>query len=164
MRIVRVSVSDSPSRRTARYRESCRPSGAVYHAANSTCRAAAIARILQDKKKHIEKSIEEAERMLRFGMDDAGCPSDLALDKLYRDSRVVKPPATWDKEILDSFTIWLKQSGRTPKPKRDEDEGPKGGLGEKLSSLVKQVKDQVARVQTKTGKKKKHSKFAILNR
>jgi DNA-directed RNA polymerase specialized sigma24 family protein len=125
---------------------------------------AAIAKILQDKKKHIEKSIEEAERMLRFSMDDAGCPSDLALDKLYRDSRVVKPPAAWDKEILDSFTIWLKQSGRTPKPKRDENEGPKGGLGAKLSSLVKQVKDQVTRVQSKTGKKKKHSKFAIPKR
>lgn len=126
--------------------------------------ATAIARILEDKTKHIQKSIEEAERMLRFNMDDAGCPSSLSLDKLYRDSRVVKPPATWDKEILDSFSIWLKQTGRTPKPKRDEDEGPKGGLGEKIGSWVKQVKDQVARVQSKVGKKPKRSKFAISNR
>jgi DNA-directed RNA polymerase specialized sigma24 family protein len=126
--------------------------------------SAAIARILEDKKRHIEKSIEEAERMLRFNMDDAGCPASISLDKLYRDSRVVKPPATWDKEILDSFTIWLKQSGRTPKPKRDEDEGPRGGLGEKIGSWVKQVKDQVARVQSKPGKKQKQSKFAISNR
>jgi hypothetical protein len=124
----------------------------------------AVARILEDKKKHIEKSTDEAEQLLRYKMDDAGCPSDLSLDKLYRDSRVVKPPAAWDKEILDSFPIWLRQSGETPKPKRDEDEGPKGGLGEKIDYLVKELKAGLARVQSKAGKKHKQSKFAILNR
>ncbi len=121
---------------------------------------AAIAKILHDKKRHIEKSIEEAERMLRFSMDDAGCPSSIAMDKLYRDSRVVKPPAAWDKEILDSFTIWLKQSGRTPKPKHDQDEGPKGGLGEKIGSWMKQLKGKTS---SKTRAKGKKSKFAISN-
>jgi DNA-directed RNA polymerase specialized sigma24 family protein len=71
----------------------------------------AIARIFEDKRKHVEKSIDEAERILRLNMEDAGCPSSLSLDKLYRDSRVVKPPESWNGEILDSFHIWLKQVG-----------------------------------------------------
>ncbi|MCU7843093.1 MAG: hypothetical protein KZQ93_04555 [Candidatus Thiodiazotropha sp. (ex Monitilora ramsayi)] len=121
----------------------------------------AIARILEDKKKHIEKSIEEAERMLRFNMDDAGCPSDLSLDKLYRESRVVKPPAAWDKEILDSFSIWLKQTGNSPKPVKDRGEGPKGGLGEKFSSWADQLKARATQLQAKLSGKDKDSEFSV---
>lgn len=107
---------------------------------------AAIARILEDSRKHIEKSIEEAERMLRFNMDDAGCPSSQSLDKLYRESRVVKPPANWNNEILESFNIWLKQAenpNTLKRQDRDEGEGPGGGLGEKLSAWAGQLKSRL---------------------
>ena len=102
----------------------------------------AIARILEDKRKHIDKSIEEAERILRLNMDEAGCPSNLSLDKLYRDSRVVKPPESWNGEILESFSIWLKQAGSdvdmTPTP--SEPNEPAGGLAEKISEWMLKLK------------------------
>ena len=117
----------------------------------------AIARILGDSKKHIEKSIEETERMLRFNLDDAGCPSSLSLDRLYRESRVVKPPASWDNEILESFAIWLKQAetpqGQKREP-RDQGEGPKGGFGEKVSAWFDELKRQAAsQFKSRTGSK-----------
>lgn len=70
----------------------------------------AIARILGDSKSNIQKSLEAAERTLRFDMDNEGCPASLSLGKLYRVSRRVKPPASWDNEILASFDIWREQT------------------------------------------------------
>jgi DNA-directed RNA polymerase specialized sigma24 family protein len=103
----------------------------------------AIARIFDDKRKHIDKSIEEAERILRLNMDEAGCPSSLSLDKLYRDSRVVKPPESWNGEILESFAIWLKQAGSpddvlTSRQKPSSE--PAVGLGERVSDWMLRLK------------------------
>lgn len=128
----------------------------------------AIARILDDSKKHIEKSIEEAERMLRFNLDDAGCPGSLSLDKLYRESRVVKPPANWDNEILESFAIWLKQAenpqAEKREPSNDQGEGPKGGLGEKLTSWIEQVKQQATQLKSRVGGKGKKRHLSTSHR
>lgn len=129
--------------------------------------ATAIARVLDDKKQHIEKSIEEAERMLRFNMDEAGCPGSLSLDKLYRESRVVKPPANWGSEILESFDIWLKQAESPQGQKRDSrdhGEGPKGGLGEKLTAWIDQLKVQVSQLKARVGGKVKRRHLSTSHR
>ena len=119
----------------------------------------ALARIFDDKRKHIEKSIEESERMLREKMDDAGCPESLSLDQLYRESRVVKPPESWNGEILDSFAIWLKQagndtSGTSEMPKRNKEASL--GLGERVSEWLLKLKQRKSRLrrgtEAKTGK------------
>jgi DNA-directed RNA polymerase specialized sigma24 family protein len=112
----------------------------------------AIARILEDKRKHIEKSIEEAERILRLHMDEAGCPETNALDKLYRGSRVVKPPASWDGEILDSFAIWLKQAENPAAARMLSHQGlrdDEAGFGEMLTDWLDSLKHKL------TGKVKK---------
>jgi hypothetical protein len=70
----------------------------------------AIGLVLGESRSDIEKSLEASERALRFDMDNEGCPASLSLDKLYRVSRMVKPPATWDSEILASFGNWLEQA------------------------------------------------------
>ena len=128
----------------------------------------AIARILDDKRKHIEKSIEEAERMLRFSMDEAGCPATLSLDKLYRESRVVKPPASWDSEILESFDIWLRQADSPNQARRqmeDDDKGPRsGGLGEKLKAWGDQLKQQASQLKEKLASKDKKRHLSISHR
>lgn len=129
--------------------------------------ATAISRILGDSKKHIEKSIEEAERMLRFNLDDAGCPASLSLDKLYRESRVVKPPATWDNEILDSFGIWLKQAESPQSQKNqphDQGEGPKGGLGEKVSDWFDRIKRQTTQLKSRVGTKGRNRHLSTSHR
>jgi DNA-directed RNA polymerase specialized sigma24 family protein len=129
--------------------------------------ATAIARILGDSKMHIEKSIEEAERMLRFNLDDAGCPASLSLDKLYRESRVVKPPSTWDSEILESFSIWLKQAESPQSHKSttyDEGEGPKGGFGEKVSDWIDRVKRQTTQLKSRVGSKGRNRHLSTSHR
>jgi hypothetical protein len=119
----------------------------------------AIARILEDKRKHIEKSIEEAERILRLHMDEAGCPGTIPLDKLYRGSRVVKPPASWDGEILDSFAIWLKQAENPAAAQavsHQELQDGEAGIGEMFTDWLSNFKQQTNKLKHKlTGKVKK---------
>ncbi len=119
----------------------------------------AIARIFDDKRKHIEKSIEEAEHMLRLHMDEAGCPASITVEKLYRDSRVVKPPMHWNGEILDSFDIWLKQAENPkafqPQEEHDEAEESKGGLAERLNDWMTSFKQRTAQIKSKAGAKGK---------
>ncbi len=117
----------------------------------------AIARILDDKRKHIEKSIEEAERMLRLHMDEAGCPDRFSLDKLYRDSRVVKPPASWNNEILDSFEIWLKQTelpNDAHSETEDEQQEAKAGFGEMLNDWIATFKQRTHKLRAGTKSRK----------
>lgn len=119
----------------------------------------AIARIFEDKRKHIEKSIEEAERMLRHHMDEAGCPAAISLDKLYRESRVVKPPSGWDNEILESFEIWLKQAENPRTAARkpgSASDAPAPGIAERLSDWLDRLKQFAAQLRSKPGKAKKH--------
>jgi DNA-directed RNA polymerase specialized sigma24 family protein len=107
----------------------------------------AIARILGESRSSVEKSLEESERTLRFDMDNEGCPASLSLDKLYRDSRVVKPPATWDGEILASFDNWLEHA-ESPRSWKFEiwiqSMGLKWGAGEKAAGLFERLTRQRA--------------------
>ena len=103
----------------------------------------AIARIFDDKRKHVEKAIEEAEHILRLHMEEAGCPASISLDRLYRESRVVKPPASWNSEILESFEMWQKQARnpdfQLPSSERAS-ETPQNPIAEKLEALTSTVK------------------------
>jgi hypothetical protein len=129
--------------------------------------ANAIARILEDKRRHIEKSIEEAENMLRRHMEEAGCPTNIQLDKLYRESRVVKPPSTWDGEILDSFSIWLKQAespGAAYDEAGDEQLEERIGFAEMLVEWIDTAKHQVSKFKQKMGSKGKKARLSTSRR
>ncbi|MGD8909679.1 MAG: hypothetical protein PVI92_10055 [Chromatiales bacterium] len=124
----------------------------------------AIARIFDDKRIHIDKSIEEAERLLRLHMSEAGCPESIPLDKLYRESRVVKPPAHWNNEILDSFEIWMKQAENPYfKPAVAEVEEPQeeeGGFRERLTEWVSTVKQRASQIKSGMGGKNKKQRLS----
>lgn len=103
---------------------------------------AAIARTLNVKKKEVETCIQQTESELHESMEEAGCPKSLSLEKLYRQSRVVKPPISWDKEILDSFNMWLKQTD-VPSIAEEKDtnqEDKSSGLAGKWNHLCGQLK------------------------
>ncbi|MET0029725.1 MAG: hypothetical protein ABW101_18995 [Candidatus Thiodiazotropha sp.] len=100
----------------------------------------AIARTLNVKKKVVENSIIEAESALRDAMDESGCPSTLTLEALYRGSRVVKPPMSWDKEILESFNMWVKQ---TDQPSAEQESEPEPESSEGLAGKWHQLRDKV---------------------
>ncbi|MEJ2453772.1 MAG: hypothetical protein P8103_06390 [Candidatus Thiodiazotropha sp.] len=127
----------------------------------------AIARIFEDKRKHIEKSIEEAEKMLRLHMDEAGCPASISLDRLYRESRVVKPPASWDSEILESFSIWLKQAenpGLEQKRPELREEEAQNQFADKFTELKATVKQFATQLKTRFGGKSKKPRLSTPRR
>lgn len=123
----------------------------------------AIARIFDDKRKHIEKSIEEAEHMLQLHMVEAGCPATISLDKLYRESRVVKPPASWNEEILDSFNIWLMQAETPGAVYVDHDSEPaddQNGLADKLGGWMSVMKKRMSQLKSKPDSKSKKPRLS----
>ena len=112
---------------------------------------AAIAKTFGAKKRAVENCIKEAENELREAMEESGCPKKLSLEKLYRESRVVKPPVSWDKEILDSFNMWLKQTDQPPvadevAPRKEETTSTTGKWGQ----LREQVKTKLSALNKRT--------------
>ncbi len=117
---------------------------------------AAIARTLNVKRKIVESSIKEAESELRAAMDESGCPSALTLEALYRGSRVVKPPVSWDTEILESFTMWIKQTDHTPVVPQSEPEPESGeGLAGKWHQLRDKVRSKLSNMKSTSSTQKR---------
>jgi hypothetical protein len=91
-------------------------------------------------------------------MEEAGCPDSVNLDKLYRQSRVVRPPSHWNSEILDSFESWLKQkknpvfsapaSGNQVRDLQD-------GFWKKLAVWMKVQKQGASQAKSRSGAKAK---------
>ncbi len=126
----------------------------------------AIARTLNVKKKVVENSIEEAENELRDAMTESGCPSHLTLEALYRGSRVVKPPVSWDKEIIESFTMWIKQTDHQPLGHQSapEPEEPVG-LSGKWNQIRDRVKSKLSNMKsTSTDRRSKRRNVPSTNR
>ncbi|MDJ0806465.1 MAG: hypothetical protein QNJ78_06485 [Gammaproteobacteria bacterium] len=68
----------------------------------------AIATIFHEEASATVKYINEAERELTEGLMNAGCKMRLSLESLYRETRVLKPPASWDQEVLSGYSEWFK--------------------------------------------------------
>lgn len=102
----------------------------------------AISRALGISKKDVEKGLKEAETALQEAMEDSGCPKRHSLERLYRESRVVKPPASWDGEIIDSFNMWLKQTVKPEQHETSREKGESAGISDKLGKIRDQVKSK----------------------
>ncbi|MEJ2622065.1 MAG: hypothetical protein P8163_17970 [Candidatus Thiodiazotropha sp.] len=101
---------------------------------------AAIARTFSVKRKAVESCIGAAEEALKNRLHEAGMPETLSMEKVYRESRVVKPPHSWDREILDSFDIWVKQADSPAKTTdKTEDHQSSGGI----AGMWHQFRDQL---------------------
>ena len=118
---------------------------------------AAIARTFSVKRKSVESCINAAEETLKSSLHEAGMPAKLSLEKVYRQSRVVKPPHSWDKEILDSFDMWVKQADG-PVSRRVKHEDPQSSDG--IAGKWHQLRDQLKSKFTSLSKKSpaKHSR------
>ena len=117
----------------------------------------AISKILDVAKKVIEKQLHQAETELQQAMDDSGCPNKYSLEKLYRESRVVKPPASWGQEIIDSFNMWLMQAEQPGQPMVPvvESHTPAGpaGIAEKFGNFKQQVRFKLSNLSKRPGSK-----------
>ncbi|MEW8508281.1 MAG: hypothetical protein AB2598_16420 [Candidatus Thiodiazotropha sp.] len=114
----------------------------------------AISRALDVDKKTIAKRLGTAETLLRDAMKDSGCPMKHSLERLYRESRVVKPPASWDREITDSFNMWLMQSEQTQQPAAPTAEDKSaGGLVDKFGVFKQQVRSKLSNLGKRSGSK-----------
>ena len=69
----------------------------------------AIAKLFREQPEVTRRLIEEAERTLLDGLLRAGCNKEVSLEKLYRDTRVLKPPASWDDEIISAYPRWFQE-------------------------------------------------------
>lgn len=114
----------------------------------------AIARALGVDKKVIEAGLMEAEYELHMAMDESGYKKMHSLEKLYRDSRVVKPPASWDQEIIDSFNMWLIQAEQ---PEQSADismqSSTAGGIVNKFGQITEQVRSKLSSLGKRPGPK-----------
>ncbi|MES9970133.1 MAG: hypothetical protein ABW092_08870 [Candidatus Thiodiazotropha sp.] len=105
----------------------------------------AISKVLHVSKKKVERGLSIAESQLREAMIDSGCPKRRSLERLYRESRVVKPPASWDREIVDSFNMWLKQTEQPEQPKQvPAKPAAAKGLAGKLGLIKDQVRSKIS--------------------
>jgi hypothetical protein len=116
---------------------------------------AAIAKTLGLEKGSVDKGLMQAESELHKAMDESGYTKKYSLAKLYRESRVVKPPASWDQEIIDSFNMWLKQ---TTQPEEQLLEvsvkpGSSEGFVEKLGNIKDQFKSKFSGFGKRPGSK-----------
>jgi DNA-directed RNA polymerase specialized sigma24 family protein len=115
---------------------------------------AAIARTFSVKRKVVESCIHAGEEILKSSLQEAGMPSNLSLEKVYRESRVVKPPHSWDKEILDSFDMWVKQAdGPAARPIKHEDHQSSEGITGKWQHFRDQLKSKFSSLNKKSSSK-----------
>jgi DNA-directed RNA polymerase specialized sigma24 family protein len=103
----------------------------------------AISRALGVSRKSVEKGLQETEAELRETMEESGCPKKRSLERLYRESRVVKPPVSWDREIIDSFNMWLKQTDQPGQSEEIAKEKTQSeGIAQKLDNIKNKVKSR----------------------
>jgi DNA-directed RNA polymerase specialized sigma24 family protein len=69
----------------------------------------AIATIFREQPEQTRRSVEEAERELMDGLLQAGCSKSVSLEVLYRETRVLKPPASWDAEVVSAYPRWFEE-------------------------------------------------------
>lgn len=112
---------------------------------------AAIARTFSVKRKAVHACIDAAEETLKSSLHEAGMPHKLSLEKVYRESRVVKPPHSWDKEILESFDMWIRQTdGPASRAVKREEPQSGEGLAGKWHQLRDQVKNKLSSLNRKS--------------
>jgi hypothetical protein len=107
----------------------------------------AISRALGVSRKSVGKGLEQAEAELHEAMEESGYTNKQSLHRLYRESRVVKPPAAWDREIIDSFNMWIKQTEQpNQSDQATEGKGEFEGIVEKLGKIKDQVKTRLSEI------------------
>jgi DNA-directed RNA polymerase specialized sigma24 family protein len=123
---------------------------------------AAIAKTFGVKRKVVENTIKETEIELMEALEGVGLTKRVSLEKLYRESRVVKSPFSWDKEILDSFDMWVKQADK-PQTVHQSPDGHQeaAGLSGKWTHFKDQVKSKLSTMNKKvTTKHSRNRKFS----
>ncbi|MBL3526394.1 MAG: hypothetical protein JMN27_05130 [gamma proteobacterium endosymbiont of Lamellibrachia anaximandri] len=97
---------------------------------------AAIASVLGESGFTIEERIYSAEQELAVQLAAAGCADTTkdALKSYYSDTRRVKPPVTWDGDILQALPQWLEE--KALKEKNDETGAQPGLLARGVNAAV----------------------------
>lgn len=69
----------------------------------------AIALLFREGPETTQRYLEEAELLLRDGLLQAGCNKQIAPERLYRETRVVNPPSSWDNEVMLAYSNWMRE-------------------------------------------------------
>ena len=67
----------------------------------------AIAAIFNEDRNLTRQHLQEAENKLCEVLKNAGCKMQFSLDDIYRETRSLKPPTSWDQEVLSAYRDWM---------------------------------------------------------
>ena len=76
------------------------------HEIGLSCKA--VASIFTENSATTQVYLDQAERKLMEGLARAGYRKSLSMDLLYRETRIIKPPASWDELIIESYPVWIQ--------------------------------------------------------
>ncbi|MBL3526396.1 MAG: sigma-70 family RNA polymerase sigma factor [gamma proteobacterium endosymbiont of Lamellibrachia anaximandri] len=101
---------------------------------------AAIALVLGESGFTIEERIRSAEQELAVRLAAAGCADTTreALKSYYSETRRVKPPVTWDRDILQVLPQWLGE--KAPQEESNETGMQTGLLARGFSAAFRRLK------------------------
>ena len=69
----------------------------------------AVSQIFGESVAATRDCVNDAETALLKGLGDAGCTRRITLDALYRETRFLQPPTSWDQDILDGYVVWIEK-------------------------------------------------------
>ena len=87
----------------------------------------AIATIFEERPEESARLIQDAERILLDGLLQVGCKQEVSLEKLYQETRILKPPASWDQEVTSAYPLWFEEGVPAALLQR-AGQGGKGGI------------------------------------
>lgn len=113
----------------------------------------AIATVFEERTETTKAHVEEAERILIEGLVDSGWKRTKSLVSLYRETRLLKPPSSWNHEVLLSYSGWMKKGA--PKSllelfKNNESKTKLASMKSFFKKTVDQLRNEVAS-KTKAG-------------
>lgn len=105
-----------------------------------------ICRVMDESRTSIERQLTQAVQLLGQELDNDGCPDELSPVKLYQESRVLKSPSFWDKEVLTALPTWFEGDMRNADIKQHIDK--KQLIINDISTTLDDVKKSVQTIAT----------------
>ncbi|MEN8167345.1 MAG: hypothetical protein ABFR65_07705 [Pseudomonadota bacterium] len=107
----------------------------------------AIASLFDEEGETTKNYLDEAEGELLHGLSLAGRAKRVSLDLLYRETRLLRPPASWDRELIKAYPAWFKGGVPESLIKIQESEAPPERLEvlkARVIKVVRQIRSELA--------------------
>ena len=110
----------------------------------------AIATVFEEDGSTTRAHLGEAERILTEGLVNAGWKRSRSLGSLYQETRLLKPPISWDQEVLLSYPDWLNDGVPESLLKLTQKAGSRNRISNMKALFKKAVNQLRAEIASKT--------------